>query len=333
VNNNQRSKQKRLPLQGLIGLFSIILVSLTLISLVADWFEIIDLRWLDLISHFKLQYFIASFFFLLPYLYLKKGLSVVLLSCCLLINGYYVLPWYLSASEDVVNTYKESTELRIFHLNLLSSNTEYQAVIDLIRKEQPDIISLQEVSFAWRRELQVLLQDYPDYKIIPRQDNFGIAVLSRIPLLSIEEKDWGQTGGLPSFLVRFLSGERTIRLALLHPLPPINQIYYQQRNKTLKAVIHELKSEQGEAMLVGDLNISMWSPDYQILENDGFLKNARKGFGINSSWPSGLGYLGIPIDHVLASENLQVKNFRTSINVGSDHLALMVTLEFLSFHL
>lgn len=88
--------------------------------------------------------------------------------------------------------------------------------------------------------------------------------------------------------------------------------------------------------MVGDLNITMWSPYYKRFARQTGLRNARQGFGILPSWPTKETYsqispalsllLAIPIDHCLISPEIKVLNIRTGPNVGSDHRPVITDL-------
>ena len=55
------------------------------------------------------------------------------------------------------------------------------------------------------------------------------------------------------------------------------------------------------------------------------LRNARQGFGVGPTWPA-LGSVGVPIDHILFSHPLQVKNFQVEGGIGSDHFPISAHL-------
>lgn len=318
--DNKKNKEN-FTLSGLIGLWSIIIGLFTVITI-----DTFDIRQLELLTHFKLQYLIASIIFSGIYLWAKQYRASVIMALCAVINGLYIMPWYFSAEVNSIEQKKvDVKDMKLFHLNLLSSNKQYSKLLELINKEDPDIIIVQEVSYAWDIQLEKLTASYPYYESIPRHDNFGIAIFSKIKLTDIQQVDWGNAG-LPGFRVCFEMDNVTVQLATLHPLPPVNQIYYEQRNKSLTSVMSEIKGLTIPSLLIGDLNMSMWSPDYSILQQDNKLLNARKGFGVISTWPAVLGPLGIPIDHVLVSKQFIVDDFYAGPNVGSDHLPVIAIL-------
>ena len=56
------------------------------------------------------------------------------------------------------------------------------------------------------------------------------------------------------------------------------------------------------------------------------LKDARRGFGLDPSWPTFLPLLGIPIDHVAVSDEFLVTDHRKLPAFGSDHFPVIAEL-------
>jgi endonuclease/exonuclease/phosphatase (EEP) superfamily protein YafD len=75
--------------------------------------------------------------------------------------------------------------------------------------------------------------------------------------------------------------------------------------------------------VLGDLNMTVWSPYYKSFVEKTKLHNTRTGFGILPTWPAQSPLLFIPLDHCLVSEDIKVLHTRTGRNVGSDHLPLI----------
>lgn len=88
--------------------------------------------------------------------------------------------------------------------------------------------------------------------------------------------------------------------------------------------------------MLGDLNITMWSPYYRKFMKQTNLKNSRQGFGILPTWPTKNIYsllppqlsplFSIPIDYCLISPEFKVMSIYTINDTGSDHRALIINL-------
>ncbi|MCW8999563.1 MAG: endonuclease/exonuclease/phosphatase family protein, partial [Kangiellaceae bacterium] len=241
---------------------------------------------------------------------------------CISINAVYIYPWYLSPNN--VGSPSEE-ELVLLLANVHTQNREYQLLTSLVASRNPDIVVLQEVDYQWQDALSELTETYPYNYIVPRPDNFGIALLSKIPLQDIKEIDWGNVS-LPSLLATFRFQQKTVTLFATHPLPPINKQYSQLRDAQLLSMMQQVADTKGPKIIMGDLNLTMWSKSYQIVDSP-FLINARKGYGIMASWPSSFIPFGIPIDHILVSKDWYIDDFQVGSSINSDHRPLVARLK------
>lgn len=283
--------------------------------------------WLtDIFSHFKLQYSILLLVLLLPasFLLIKKKIFPVMLILILLVwNGWYILPLYLQDSDSS----KISAEsFSVLSLNLLASNTNYSEALELIMDKDPDVVVLLELSPQWEEQMQVLSPLFPYRNMFPQTNNFGIGILSKIPMTS-SVTDFGK-GFPPSIRSEMkINGQRVTMLAT-HPFPPVNQDKFEFRNHQLQEILNFSKSQDGNFLLVGDLNTSSYSNHFQELLEKGDLKDSRKGFGIASSWPTDYYLLRTTLDHFLLRGEMRVLNRTTERNIGSDHLPVYLELGF-----
>ena len=155
----------------------------------------------ELLSHFRLQYLIGVLVCLAIFALQKDKLRSLAAGLLLIINGYTIAPLYLpdrpSTSSSEIS---ENRAHKILLSNVNSSNNEHQRLIDLIQQESPDILVLLEINDAWLTSLQTIKTTYPFEKAIARNDNFGIAVFSKLYLDKAEVRYWGNSG-LPSLAV------------------------------------------------------------------------------------------------------------------------------------
>jgi endonuclease/exonuclease/phosphatase (EEP) superfamily protein YafD len=125
--------------------------------------------------------------------------------------------------------------------------------------------------------------------------------------------------------VAFAGGE-PITVVATHPFPPVRSAVAVERNRQLAAIADFTASETGEVVVVGDLNVSPWSPYFQDLLRDGKLRDSRRGFDLQPTWPTFCPPLMTPIDHVLTSGGLAVSGRRTGPNIGSDHRPIVAVI-------
>ncbi|NEO61878.1 MAG: hypothetical protein F6J98_16150 [Moorea sp. SIO4G2] len=105
---------------------------------------------------------------------------------------------------------------------------------------------------------------------------------------------------------------------------------WQWRNQDLEKEIGDyIRQIQKPVVLIGDLNVTMWSPYYKSLIESSGLHDARAGFGILptlSQFSPANPWLAIPVDHCLVSRDVKVIKMRTGPDLGSDHLPVITDI-------
>ena len=299
-------------------LFILLTVLLTLIS-ITGYLGQFNL-YLELTSHFRLQYLIIGFCPLFYFLIKRQEWKFSLSLFCLLINLFEIAPWYLPQpnANDI-----QGQRLRVLQSNVDKYSPQYPKVISLVREEKPDIAVFLEVSEKGAKELEVL-QDILPYSFSNQDVKIdGTAIYSKLPLQNTSVKSLG--GGRKSVLADITIQGKAISIIAVHPSTAVGQAYFEERNRQL-AAIADYVAQVKDPLVVGDLNVTMWSPYYKHLIAKTGLRNARFGFGILPTWPTFSPLFSIPLDHCLVRRDIKVLNIHTGRQVGSDHLPLITDL-------
>jgi len=334
---------------GRIFNFTFLLVSigLILVSLAGYWGKLH--LYLEVAAHFKWQYLILSlcpfFFFLLQFCFKSRQklqkLGLILSGFCLVINLGEILPWYFPHhwfNQDI-----QGQELRVLLSNMDKYKDNSDRAIALIQKERPDIVVFVEVGTAIAAKLKAGLTDILPYSLEHIETGFlpafwlgdkglseetrfldGSLILSHIPLENPQVKSLG--GGRKSLLANLQISGQLISLIAVHPSKATGQIYFEERNRQLEAIADYAATLKNPVILIGDMNVTMWSPYYRDLVKKTQLHNVRAGFGILPTWPTFQPLLYIPIDHCLVSPDFQVLKVRRGQAIGSDHFPLIADL-------
>jgi endonuclease/exonuclease/phosphatase (EEP) superfamily protein YafD len=331
-------------------------VGIILITLLSVGSELITgSLWLELASHFKVQYLILCLLlFGIILLSHRPKMAIIISLLCLAIISTEILPWYLpqhvsqasagnnrTINSAVNRTANLTVPLKIISSNILILNRNYDKVISFVRADRPDIAIFIEVDEPWAEKLASLKDILPYASDLPLSFELGIAVFSRVPLKNVAVEYFG-TDSTPSqfkraSIVADLEVEgQTISLIATHPTTPIKPRVFNSRNIQLEAIAKYIQTLKHPVVMAGDLNITMWSPYYRKFISDAGLRNAREGFGILPTWPTDKAQsrlvarisklVAIPIDHCLVSPAIAVQNIRTGPNVDSDHLPLITDL-------
>jgi endonuclease/exonuclease/phosphatase (EEP) superfamily protein YafD len=274
---------------------------------------------LDLANHPQVQYLLASIAALLLLAASRRWCWALVACICIGWSGWRVVPWSFGPQTAIA-----TTRFRLLIANVLSGNRNIDALRVLLDREKPDVIVIIEADGWWLENLAELRKSHPHGLGLPREDNFGVAVFSRLPMSDVQHVMF-VADGVPSIVGDVQIGPTSATLVATHPLPPIPNSYFQSRNAQLAAVAEFAVGRSGPLIVAGDLNCTMWSPNYRRLIQRTDLNNARQGFGVLPSWPTTFpSLMRIPIDHCLHSDGLRVLDCRLGEPIGSDHLPLIV---------
>lgn len=312
-----RTIRPRLSLVGLLQAAA----TVTAVFSVATFADSLH-RYLELFSHFRLQYLVVALLLCLAFIAIRRRTWASLMLVITAINVMPVATWYFAEAKQTTDS---DVEIKMLQANVWGGNTDTEMLIELIAAEQPDIVILQEVTNLWVAAMDELQAVYPHRYEVPRNDAFGIAIYSREPLLSVEALK-SPPFGHPSLFVRQSLHDTIVTYVSTHPIPPIGKSGFDARNEQLASIAEVTSAISGPTILVGDLNTTMWGHHYDELEDATGLVNARRGFGVIPTWPTQMPFAMIPIDHCLVSDDFAVRDVRSGSDIGSDHLPLIVEL-------
>ena len=96
------------------------------------------------------------------------------------------------------------------------------------------------------------------------------------------------------------------------------------RNDQLNEITKFTSKITTPIFLLGDLNLTPWSPYFGRFLKETKLHNSARGRGLQPTWPTYFYPLRIPIDHCLYSPEISVIKRQVCSDIGSDHLPLYV---------
>jgi endonuclease/exonuclease/phosphatase (EEP) superfamily protein YafD len=276
---------------------------------------------LELLSHFRVQWIWACLFAAALLGVAKQLWPAVAAVGLASVHALAVAPVYV-APEAAPTT---GEPLRIVFANVHTQNRAHDRVVGWLRREDADYVVLAEVDDRWMAALEPLSPRYPNVVARPRQDNFGIALLSRHALDSRIESIGGDD--TPPTIVAH-DAARGITIVGTHPVPPVTATYMEQRDRQLQALAEALTAIESPIVVVGDLNATPWSPAFSLLADGASLHDSRQGFGVHATWPAEYpAFLRIPIDHGLGTKEVAFRARRIGDDVGSDHLGLVIDFD------
>jgi len=310
-----RHDHLKLSVTGLLAAMGAVATTATLCGLAGRY------GWLlDLASHFRVQYCIVLVVVAAGLSIVRKYKIAIFFGAVALFNLALVIPFYVGSDHGDAT---QARSLRVLLVNVYTSNRDHAAVLDSIERHDPDFVVAAEVNQRWMSVLDTLSQRYPYVVSRPREDNFGIVLLSKHPIVDSKIVSLSAID-VPSILAEFkLQGKRFFLLAT-HTLPPVSSEYARFRNEHLEAISQAVADLDAPVLLLGDLNVTPWSYFFRRLLRNSGLRNASRGRGVQPTWPTHMRVLLIPLDHCLHSPEIDVIDKRVGAHLGSDHYPVIV---------
>ena len=219
--------------------------------------------------------------------------------------------------------------IRIASINVLTANRREQDALELIRREQPDVILWIETDERWIRALAALDDRYERLVAYARDDNFGYTVhVRRDRWRGQAEIFWPDPQDFPAVRARIEDNDgRAFRLYGIHPPPPDRPGWPPINRRILLAIAEEARDSDLPVVVAGDFNAAPWSMTFRRFREKSGLIECSRTHGYLATWPTGLpAWLRIPLDHVFASAGFTMLHRRAGEPIGSDHLPIIADL-------
>jgi len=279
----------------------------------------------DLASHVRVQLLAASLIVLLAVAFAPSRMALGLSIVAVLANAVPLGP-YLANVGRAYGTMQP--DLRVMTLNLHGSDTAPESFTALIEAEGPNVVLLTELPEDEERLLAPLSARYP-YRVADRRGSpFDVALLSEwtIETWSIDRE---AASFLPVLTARLCHPEREMQcltLIGLHAARPFGGGVRLQQVQLRLAAKAARAAPGRSALVMGDLNLTLWSATFQRFLQQAGLSAGPEARGLETTWLSRFPLLGLTIDHVLAGPGIQVLQARVGRDVGSDHLPVIAHL-------
>lgn len=224
-------------------------------------------------------------------------------------------------------SYVAGQRLSLLAANLQATRSDPARFLAAVREADPDLVFAVEVDARWVEELRPLETGYPHRFLHPRDDFWGFALFSRLPL--VEPRVLHRlTGYVPSLQtgLRLPTGE-VVDLHGLHPKPPLPSQGTGQRDAELRLAAEAIRDGRRPALLAGDLNAVAWSDITALVQHTGGLLDPRIGRGLFATFPNWVpGPARVPIDHVFFTREFSLVSLEVLAEIGSDHLPILARL-------
>jgi endonuclease/exonuclease/phosphatase (EEP) superfamily protein YafD len=231
---------------------------------------------LERLAHFQIQYWVGAM--LLMGLLLipsskhqessrNKQILWVGLTCVAVLS-VNLLTWYVP-----INT-QSTPLLKIFSSNTWIYNQNYPLLLELVRKENPDVAIFFEVTPSGQKQLDDLSDILP-YSV---GRDTGALIYTKLSLDGT--KIWqNDPNRFDTTIIENLQHlGQVFTLVAAHPSSPRSKEHFLLRNQELASLAEYLAASEQALIVAGDFNMTMWSPYYRQFINRSRLKSTRQGF-------------------------------------------------------
>lgn len=288
--------------------------------------------WLALVNAF------APFLFgLLPLMLLSAWLvrsRAALASSALVALLFIAVYGSLFAPHIHLMAVPKENALTAMTFNLGYDRSSPEALAQVIKDEQADIVAVQEFSHSTAELLRTrLAADYPYAILAPDVSTSGL--LSRYPILTYE---WFEppAGGRPSLHAVLDVKGRSLHVFAIHPNPPglswyrgtliPTGLYDQEQQAQVMDVARRAASLAEPVVVLGDFNLNDQSRAYAQMTRllDDSYREAGHGFGFTFPYRLQVGPVPVPgplvrIDYIFHSDDWRAKQARVVCKTVSDH--------------
>ncbi|MEI6462690.1 MAG: endonuclease/exonuclease/phosphatase family protein [bacterium] len=259
-----------------------------------------------------LIFFLTSLiYFLIKKPKLTKLSLLVIISTLIFLTsaGYKIINFaYIPNIENV----QSGTELKLAFFNMQFQNTNYMEISNEIKKLDPDILGIAELTPERVGKISAL-NDYPYVVSASNFESKDVAIFSKYKLTHNTSLD-SDTNYFIS--AKTLIEDKEYNIVVAHPLPPTDQYLLNLGDIVLKKIDDRFKDPN--TIILGDFNLTPWSERYtDFTSNFSNLVDTSKGKGLNFTWGDFPLYLHV--DHIWVPNGTQIKEYGVKDKMMSDH--------------
>lgn len=254
-------------------------------------------------------------------LFRRWGSAIVVLALAFAL-GLMLLPRVFGDAQPGTG----GPELRVLSVNLYFGEADAESVVQLVREQNVDVLSLQELTpeAVARLDAAGLGEYLPNqlFEPMPGADGSGIAARQPLTGLTLAE---GSTFQQPSASVALPGGVQA-EVVVVHPLPPVT------RSATWRADLRTLPRADKAGpvrILAGDFNATLDHAEFRDVLDRGYVDAAdQRGEGLVATWPQERTAPPVTLDHVVVDTRVAVTGFEAFDVRGGDHRAVLACLRF-----
>lgn len=307
--------------------YSSLLIVLLAAATILTGFARIYWVW-DLLANLRVQQVLVAVVLIAICAIYRRWIWLAIPLACFLVHT----PWFLPGLQNVGGVPDVQHVMNVTVCNVLTSNRNVDAALADILRDQPDVFVVLEIDSQWVEEIEAATHTDYAYKVIHPDDrgNFGMGLYSRHPIQHWQIFRLNE--GIASIEAVVDVGGTLYRVIGTHPLPPIRDRGFRSRNQHLRMLAQRVQHPESAyeglpTIVMGDFNVTPWSPFFHDFELASGLRRAEHVANMTPTWyVMPIFPLGLSLDHIFISDDLTYWGREVGGPMGSDHRSVSVTV-------
>ncbi len=324
-----RNNKKLPPSRHVVRLVILLAVAIIFSFMASfNWF-------FDLFSNFTMQYAIVAIILAIFLFFIKrKGW------CCIALilaatQIYQIYPSYrmpLNYSDHGKQPKYDLVRIMQYNVDRTNNNVNEMTKWIVSHAEDVDILVLFDITDKWQVAIERIKWLYPYHTTRQVRGDRSTVVLSKLLVDELEVEKLKGTNNY-AVVIRGATSAHEIPFVLyaINPAPPLIPSKYEERNSLLIDASRSIAKEKSKhKILIGDFNITRYSPIFKQMSKISSLYDSNEGMGMMNTWPSNLPKLfELPIDNMLLSKAIIVDSKQLGPSLGSKHYPVITNLKFI----
>lgn len=298
------------------------------------------LPWVPVIVAATPWFTLVALLSLLLSLVTHRWFTFLVAAGCIALEVFWQMPYFVNGPSLGADTLQAMSQpradtsdnvARVMTANVYKGQADAQQVVDLVRDQHVEVLALQETTDDFVAKLdEAGLSMLLPYSVVASSDGvYGNGLWSATPLGNPQDAEFNSSASfMPAGTVAFDQGRLSERFVSVHTTSP-NRATWKQWSTS----VDELRTLTGKSgyVLMGDFNATtdhavfrhMLGADYQDA-------TVASGHGMVFTWPMDRKMVpaGACLDHIVVGKDVTVGQVEAKTIAGSDHRALLATLQF-----
>ncbi len=255
---------------------------------------------------------------------LRLSLAAII-AAAIIWNAVQLMPYAPIGSAKAASCTPEDT-LSVMVANVQLRNNRAEALLDIVRNRDPDVLVALETNAWWDERLAQLDDTMPHSVAQITGSYFGMHLRSRLPLAETRTV-FPADQDAPAILATVaLPSGQDVQVIGLHPRPPHPGQSSLGRDAELMWGAFRARDSAQPVVLAGDLNAVPWERSIERLQRIGGLIDPRRIEGFLPTYDAQSWWMAWPLDQVLYQDGMSVVSMEVLPGFGSDHYPIEVTL-------